>query len=205
MAIHKVEVLYSFNHSNAKYFVVRYIKSGKISIFCNLLVNYDMKVVRTFTEYNGLYGLDLELLNDICDITGRSWRHHVNNGILSIMSTELNYMDLHKFIGSLNRYLSTLFDDLNKDAIRMECGIMPDVKYETCLVPSIKNKKKHNFKVFLGDTVLIHLSGGRSIKGVVLSFREEGICMKDGSFIYLRDIKDIQVIKRNDGDNLDWR
>ena len=29
--------------------------------------------------------------------------------------------------------------------------------------------------------------------------------MKDGSFIYLRNIKDIQVIKRNDGDNLDWR
>lgn len=205
MSIHKVEVLYSFNHSNAKYFVVRYLKSGKVSIFCNLLVNYDMKVVRTFTEYNGLYGLNLELLDDVCDITGRSWRYLINNGILSIMNTELNCMDLSKFIDILNRYLSTIFDELNKDAIRMECGIMPDVRYETCLAPSIKNKKKHNFKVFIGDTIVVRLTGDRNVKGVVLSFRENGLCMKDGSFIYLRDIKDIRVIKRNDGNNVDWR
>lgn len=205
MSIHKVEVLYSFSHSNVKYFVVRYVKSGKVSIFCNLLVNYDVKVVRTFTEYNGLYGLNLELLDDICDITGRSWRYLINNGILSIMNTELNCMDLNKFIDSLNRYLSTIFDELNKDAIRMECGIMPDVRYETCLVPSIKNKKKHNFKVFIGDTIVVRLTGDRNVKGVVLSFRENGLCMKDGSFIYLRDIKDIRVIKRNDGNNVDWR
>ena len=205
MSIHKVEVLYSFSHSNAKYFVVRYVKSGKVSIFCNLLVNYDVKVVRTFTEYNGLYGLNLELLDDICNITGRSWRYHVNNGILSIMNTELNCMDLNKFIDSLNRYLSTIFDELNKDAIRMECGIMPDVRYETCLVPSIKNKKKHNFKVFIGDTIVVRLTGDRNVKGVVLSFRENGLYMKDGSFIYLRDIKDIRVVKRNDGNNVDWR
>lgn len=79
------------------------------------------------------------------------------------------------------------------------------VKYEYCLTPMDCDKRFHNYKVFVGDTVEIFgIVDGMRMTGKIVQFHPNSIEMDDGFVVPLEAIKDINVISRADG-KTDWR
>lgn len=70
--------------------------------------------------------------------------------------------------------------------------------YEMCLAPAHSDKKYHNFKLFMGDTVMLYLTDGSRPKGIVICFRQDGIVLDDIYFYPLDPINDIGFITRGD-------
>lgn len=78
------------------------------------------------------------------------------------------------------------------------------VRYECCMVPSLEDKRYHNFKVFLGDKVEVYLEGGQRVIGVVNYFQADSVVLVGGTIVPLISIKDVSVLSRADG-RTDWK
>ena len=78
------------------------------------------------------------------------------------------------------------------------------VGYEYCMVPSVENKKYHNFKAFVGDKVELYLEGGQRVIGVLTRFQADSVILAGGTVVPLVSINDVSVLSRADG-RTDWR